>query len=104
MRNHDAKRRGEIEAATREDNGHRYWNDPAMQREYGEILSRQTAPPAILVEPLSCSAAVSRSPNRSCPNGRGGPKATPRIQLGGPEPLSFALAPTPANVGSLCSR
>jgi hypothetical protein len=47
VRSADAKRRGEIEAAMREDGGRRYWNDPAMQREYNGVLTRQTAPPAM---------------------------------------------------------
>jgi hypothetical protein len=40
----DAGRRAEIEQAMRTDGGRAYWNNPGMQREYGEILQRQTAP------------------------------------------------------------
>ena len=36
--------RGEIETAMREGNGSKYWADVSMQREYGEILSRQAGP------------------------------------------------------------
>ena len=62
VRSSDAKRRGEIEAAMREGNGSRYWGDPTMRREYSDILTRQTAPPAPLysepepAEPTEASA------------------------------------------------
>jgi hypothetical protein len=44
-RSADTRRRGEIEQAMRTDGGKPYWSSPLMQKEYGEILARQTAPP-----------------------------------------------------------
>ena len=43
----DAARRTEIEALMRVDGGKSYWRDPAVQREYGEVLARLAgeAPP-----------------------------------------------------------
>jgi hypothetical protein len=43
----DTDRRAEIEQAMRTDGGRPYWGSLAMQREYSEILQRQTAPAAL---------------------------------------------------------
>jgi hypothetical protein len=47
--------RGEIETAMREGNGSKYWADVSMQREYGEILSRQAGPGPTAPAPNSAS-------------------------------------------------
>jgi hypothetical protein len=49
------RRRGEIETAMREGNGSKYWADASMQREYGEILSRQAGPGPTAPAPDSAS-------------------------------------------------
>jgi hypothetical protein len=72
VRGHDERRRAEIEQIMRTDGGRPYWNSPAMQREYGEILSRQAAPPVM-------------------PTGEVPPAAVPATTLAG-----SAAAPAPA--------
>jgi hypothetical protein len=60
----DAARRTEIEAMMRTDGGKGYWNDPGVQREYGEVIARlaDEAPPLSPQAPAPTSSAAEAPP------------------------------------------
>jgi hypothetical protein len=59
----DAARRTEIEALMRTDGGKGYWRDPAVQREYGEVLARLSGE----APPLAPAAEAAPDPAASPP-------------------------------------